>query len=167
MTFGKTVTAVLALVAVVAVGIFVGPRLLHRGVEAPAPATTSAAAPVSPATAEPSKTVARPSLPHAESTRRVPEVSPSTPELQQALKPLLSYGTKLDKAADGFKSGMQFAAVAFAAKNTSVPFVVLKHRVLNEKKSLAAAIHESKPELNANREATKAWDQARQELLAL
>ena len=48
-----------------------------------------------------------------------------------------------------------------------MPFVVLKHRVLNEKKSLAVAIHESKPELNAKREATKAWDEARQELSEL
>jgi hypothetical protein len=103
----------------------------------------------------------------AESTRSVPEVAATTPELQKALKPLLSYGTNLDKAADGFQSGLQFAAVAHAAKNTAVPFVVLKHRVLTEKKSLAVAIQESKPELNAKREATKAWDEARQELSEL
>jgi hypothetical protein len=69
--------------------------------------------------------------------------------------------------ADGFQSGAQFAAVVHAAKNTAVPFVVLKHRVLNEKKSLAVAIHESKPELNAKREASKAWNEARQELSEL
>ncbi len=166
MTFGKSVTVVLVLVAVVALGVIAGPRLMHRADEAPVatpPVTTSE--PAAPATAEPSR-AARPSS-RAESTRNVPEVAPTTPELQKALKPLLSYGTNLDKAADGFKTGAQFAAVAHAAKNTSVPFVVLKHRVLNEKKSLAAAIHESKPELNANREATRAWDEARQELTEL
>jgi hypothetical protein len=62
---------------------------------------------------------------------------------------------------------VQFAAVAHASKNTAVPFAVLKHRVVNEKKSLAVAIHESKPELNAKREASKAWDEARQELSEL
>jgi hypothetical protein len=97
----------------------------------------------------------------------MPSVPATTPGQQNALKPLLNRGTKMDKAADGFESGVQFAAVAHAAKNTAVPFVVLKHRVLNERKSLAAAIHESKPELNAKREATRAWDEARQELSEL
>ena len=163
MTLRKSVTVVLVLVAVVTLGVLAGPRLMHRADEAPAvtpPVTAPEAA--TPAT-EPSPSVARPS-PRAESTR---SVAPTTPELQKALKPLLSYGTNLDKAADGFQSGVQFAAVAHAAKNTAVPFVVLKHRVLNEKKSLAVAIHESKPELNAKREATKAWDEARQELSEL
>jgi hypothetical protein len=166
MTLRKSVTVVLVLVAVVILGVLAGPRLMHRTAEAPAvtpPVTAPEAA--APAT-EPSRRAARPSSPSAESTH-VPEVAATTPELQKALKPLLSYGTNLDKAADGFQSGAQFAAIAHAAKNTAVPFVVLKHRVLNEKKSLAVAIHESKPELNAKREATKAWDEARQELSEL
>ncbi len=164
MTLRKSVTVVLVLVAVVALGVLAWPRLMNRTAEAPAATPPlTASEPATPAT-EPSRPAARP---RAESTRNVPEVAPTTPELQKALKPLLSYGTNLDKAADGFKTGAQFAAVAHAAKNTSVPFVVLKHRVLNENKSLAAAIHESKPELNANREATKAWDEARQELTEL
>jgi hypothetical protein len=164
MTLRKSVTVGLVLVAVVALGVLAGPRLMHRADEAPAvtpPMTSPEAA--APAT-EPSPRPARPSSPRAESTH---SVAPTTPELQKALKPLLSYGTNLDKAAEGFQSGVQFAAVAHAAKNTAVPFVVLKHRVLNEKKSLAVAIHESKPELNAKREATKAWDEARQELSEL
>jgi hypothetical protein len=165
MTLRKSVTVVLVLVAVVALGVLAGPRLMHRTAEAPAttpPVTAPEAA--APAT-DAAPRAAHPS-PRAESTR-VPEVSATAPELQKALKPLLSYGTNLDKAADGFESGAQFAAVAHAAKNTAVPFVVLKHRVLNEKKSLAVAIHESKPELNAKREATKAWNEARQELSEL
>jgi hypothetical protein len=164
MTLRKSVTIVLVLVAVVALGILAVPRLMHRTAEAPAvtPSVTSSE-PATPAT-EPAPRVAPK---RAESTRSVPEVAATTPELQKALKPLLSYGTNLDKAADGFESGVQFAAVAHAAKNTAVPFVVLKHRVLSEKKSLAVAIHESKPELNAKREATKAWDEARQELSEL
>ena len=164
MTLRKSVTVVLVLVAVVTLGALAWPRLMNRTAEAPAATPpVTASEPATPAAAP-----SRPSAPpRAESTRNVPEVAPTTPELQKALKPLLSYGTNLDKAADGFQSGAQFAAVAHAAKNTAVPFVVLKHRVLNEKKSLAVAIHESKPELNAKREATKAWDEARQELSEL
>jgi len=165
MTTRKSVTVVLVLVAVVVLGVLAGPRLMNRTAEAPAVTPPVTAPEASAPAAEPSR-AARPSSPRAESTR-VPEVAATAPELQKALKPLLSYGTNLDKAADGFQSGAQFAAVAHAAKNTAVPFVVLKHRVLNEKKSLAVAIHESKPELNAKREATKAWDEARQELSEL
>ena len=164
MTLRKSVAVVLVLVAVVVLGVLAGPRLMHRADEAPAATPpVTAPEPAAPAT-EPSRSAARPTSPRAESTH---SVAPTAPELQKALKPLLSYGTNLDKAADGFQSGVQFAAVAHAAKNTAVPFVVLKHRVLNEKKSLAVAIHESKPELNAKREASKAWDEARQELSEL
>jgi hypothetical protein len=116
-----------------------------------------------PVAAEPEEHVARP---HSR-TAAVPSMPASAPKLQTALKPLLNRGTNMNKAADGFQSGVQFAAVAHAAKNTAVPFVVLKHRVLNEKKTLAIAIHESKPQLNAKREATKAWDQARTEVSEL
>ena len=69
----------------------------------------------------------------------------SAPELQARLKPLLNRGTDMTMAADGFTDAGEFAAVAHAARNTAVPFVVLKDRVLSEKKTLAAAIHESKP----------------------
>jgi len=164
MTLRKSVTVVLVLVAVVTLGVLAGPRLMHRTDQAPA-ATPPMPAPEAEAPAtEPSPRAARPPSPRAESTH---SVAATTPELQRALKPLLSYGTNLDKAADGFQSGVQFAAVAHASKNTAVPFAVLKHRVVNEKKSLAVAIHESKPELNAKREASKAWDEARQELSEL
>jgi hypothetical protein len=112
---------------------------------------------------EPQEHIARPKA----RTAVQPAVPASTPRLQKALKPLLNRGTDMARAADGFKSGVQFAAVAHAARNTEVPFVVLKHRVLEEKKSLAAAIHESKPNLNARREANRAWSQARAELAEL
>ena len=64
--------------------------------------------------------------------------------------------------------GTSFATVAHAAKNTSVPFMVLKHRVLNEKRpleqSMADAIREFKPELNAKAEVAKAQREARQDV---
>jgi hypothetical protein len=164
MRLRNVVLLVVVLVAVVALGIALK---RHRDAQQESTSNARTEQPAKPLTApvaaEPEEHVARP---HAR-TAAVPSVPASTPTLQKALKPLLSRGTNMDKAADGFDSGVQFAAVAHAAKNTSVPFVVLKHRVLNEKKTLAAAIHESKPALNAKREATKAWDQARTEVSEL
>ena len=46
--------------------------------------------------------------------------------------------------------------MAHAARNTDIPFMVLKHRVLAEGKPLAAAIAELKPELNEVEEANRA-----------
>lgn len=67
-------------------------------------------------------------------------------------------------ASEGFRDAEQFAAVAHAARNTEIPFVLLKHRVLNERKTLAAAIRESKPEMNADLESRRAVAEARSEL---
>ena len=70
-------------------------------------------------------------------------------------------------ASQGFRNAEQFAAVAHAARNTEVPFMLLKHRVLNEGKTLVAAIRESKPDLNAQIEATRARAEARSDLAKL
>jgi len=91
----------------------------------------------------------------------------SAPELQKRLKPLLNNGSDMTLAARDFRDAEEFAAVAHAARNTSVPFVLLKHRVLNEGKTLAAAIRESKPELNALSEANRAHAEARSDIAAL
>jgi hypothetical protein len=48
----------------------------------------------------------------------------------RASKPVLSEGMNLAIAAKGFRSGEEFAAVAHASRNLDVPFMVLKHRVL-------------------------------------
>ena len=64
-------------------------------------------------------------------------------------------------AASGFRDAEQFATVAHAARNTNVPFVVLKHRVLEEKQTLAQAIRASRPDVNAAREVVRAHDAAR------
>ena len=70
-------------------------------------------------------------------------------------------------AAEGFRNAEQFAAVAHAARNTEIPFVLLKHRVLNEGKTLATAIRESQPTINAETEATRAVAEARSDLARL
>jgi hypothetical protein len=96
-----------------------------------------------------------------------PVVEPSTPELQQQLRPLLNRGADMSIAAEGFQNGEQFAAVAHAARNTDIPFMLLKHRVVTERKSLAAAIHELKPEANATSEANRARAAGREEIAKL
>ena len=58
----------------------------------------------------------------------------------------------------------QFVTVAHAARNTQVPFVVLKDRVLNEGQTLAEAIHEFKPELDAKAEVVRARAAAQADL---
>lgn len=165
MRLRNVVLLVVVLVIAVAIGIAVKRHIAARADSTPAAARTEEPArPLNaPVAAEPQEHVAR----ARSRTAVAPSVPASAPKLQTALKPLLNRGTNMDKAADGFQSGVQFAAVAHAAKNTAVPFVVLKHRVLNEKKTLAVAIHESRPQLNAKREASRAWNQARTEVSEL
>lgn len=88
----------------------------------------------------------------------------SAAPVQKHVKPLLTWGTDTRKAAEGFTSAEEFVTVAHAAKNTQVPFILLKHRVLNEKKSLEAAIRASKPDIDAALEADRARLEARADL---
>jgi hypothetical protein len=91
-------------------------------------------------------------------------VPPQSPELEHRLKPLLKRGTKMDSAAEGFKDWRDFATIAHASHNTQVPFVVLKHHVLNEGRTLESVISELKPDLDAKAEASRAREEASQDL---
>ncbi len=161
MTAGKVTALSLSFVGALALGIWIGPHVWQpssvgeRAMSAP-PAVAAHAEGARAARHEPRAEEA------ATST-----ISVSAPELHARLKPLMSRGTNMKLAADGFDDAGEFAAVAHAAQNTDVPFVVLKHRVLDEKKSLAAAIHESKPDLNARLEANRAWAEARSDVAQL
>jgi hypothetical protein len=73
----------------------------------------------------------------------------------------------MDVAAEGFRSAEEFAAVAHAARNTNVPFMVLKHRVVEEGRTLADAIHEAKPEVDAKAEAERAKAAAKSDIAAV
>ena len=73
----------------------------------------------------------------------------------------------VDTRPEGFTSAEQFATLAHAAKNTQVPFVLLKHRVLTERQSLEEAIRASKPELDARAEAARARTAARSDIASL
>jgi len=54
--------------------------------------------------------------------------------------------------------------VAHAARNTEIPFILLKHRVLDQGMSLARAIRASKPELNEDAEVNRARADAKADL---
>jgi hypothetical protein len=91
----------------------------------------------------------------------------SAPELHARMKPVLARGTKLPLAVEGFASAEQFATLAHAARNTQVPFILLKHRVLIEGQTLEDAIRASNPDVDAKTEALKAMGEARGDMLAL
>ena len=88
--------------------------------------------------------VARVNRPAADVDAPAPESAPklvmtipvSAPELHARMKPVLARGTKMPIAVEGFRDAEQFATLAHAAKNTQVPFILLKHRVIAEGQSL-------------------------------
>jgi hypothetical protein len=171
MTSGKMVLWTIGIAGVVAAGIVAAPRLVHHDDEA----TVATAAAAEPAAEAPAR-AAEPSTPHrnaapkvktATASAKAPAIMASDTELQARLKPVLNRGTHMDIAAEGFRSGEQFAAVAHAAQNTRIPFMVLKHRVVDEHKTLTHAIRASRPDLNVKHEVARAHDAARRDIAAI
>ena len=176
MTFGKASLLAVGFVGAVGLGVAIGMAVAERTpVSAPGfdaymsapPSPTGddygAARRVSPrpaTTATPAAAAAAAADRNTAAASSAKAIDLSTPELQKRLKPLLNRGTDMTLAADGFRDAHQFATIAHAAHNTQVPFVLLKHRVLVEGKSVASAIRESKPEIDAAAEAARAQDQA-------
>ncbi len=170
MTVGKAFALTAGFVGAVALGVAIGPSITDRMsdksesvVEAPAVVTEPAAAKPAARTAR-----ARSVRPVAAEAPResapVSAVAASEPRLHARLKPVLNRGAKLEIAAEGFTSAEQFATVAHAARNTGVPFMVLKHQVLNEGRSLTDAIGEYKPDVDAKAEVARARSEAKSDL---
>ena len=156
-----TATALIGgVLAVGALGIWWGQSAMGPDMEMSPPA---AVASPSPEPATPARPVARRATPKPVA----PAVTALEPELHDRLKPVLNRGTKMEMAAEGFRDAEQFATVAHAARNTGVPFAVLKHRVLEERQTLARAIRASKPDLDAQREVTRARRAAREDIAAI
>jgi hypothetical protein len=178
---GKTSAATLGLVGGLALGVWIGAEMLpNRAMTTSEPAAVAATATEeTPAPAAPvkAKRVGRVSrvAPAAAAESTAPESAPklvmtipvSAPELHARMKPVLASGTKMPLAVEGFTDAEQFAALAHAARNTQVPFILLKHRVLNEGQSLEEAIHASKPDIDAHTEALRARGEARADILAV
>ena len=163
MTIGKMTALSLGIVGGFALGVWTGPHITQRAEQ-----TVSAVheAITIPGPKDEAKPAAGPRSTRAVVTRAA-RVDTSAPALQERLKPVLNRGANLSLAAEGFRSAEQFATVAHAARNTEVPFVLLKHRVLNEGKSVAEAIRESKPAANAAVEADLARAQARSDVASV
>jgi hypothetical protein len=83
------------------------------------------------------------------------------------LRPFLNETVRTDGMAQGFETPEDFAATVHAARNIRVPFAELKHQVVDEGKSLPAAIHAVKPTANASLEADLARSEARADLAAI
>ena len=183
MTAGKAATLTAAFVGVFAVGVAVGPSVKdrlpfgHTPMAAPAVDTPTPIAPApaaSPARANPPRARAttvprKPAPPSAVTSNTAPSstLPASEPRLRARLKPVLNRGAQMDIAADGFRSAEEFAAVAHAARNINVPFMLLKHRVVVEGRTLTDAIHDTKPEVDATAEAARAEASAKSDIAAV
>ncbi len=155
--FDRTSRVVLGVVGAFALGVIAGAQLdrpstpsMSQALEA-APAVASAPAPATP-----------PSRARAVRLERVPPAT--APAVQQHVKRLLNAGTNPEMAAEGFGNARELMTVAYAARNTDIPFVLLKHRVLRERMSLASAIQQSRPELDEIAEVNRARAEARADL---
>jgi hypothetical protein len=91
----------------------------------------------------------------------------ATSQLARQLNPLLNERVSPDDVATGFQTAEDFAATVHASRNIRVPFTALKHQVVDEGKTLAAAIHAMKPTANASLEADLARSEARADLAAI
>ena len=181
---GKTTAATLGLVGGLALGVWIGSGMTSgRSASAPEPAAVTAQAPAVPAvTPQPAKpkrvtraarattpaSAAAVEAPAPESSPRLVRTIPvSAPELHERMKPVLARGTKMPLAVEGFTSAEQFATLAHLSKNTEVPFILLKHRVLTEGQSLEEAILASKPEVDARAEVARARAAAREDIASV
>ena len=184
MTVGKASALAAGFVGALALGVAIGPTVhdkLSKTSTRDTAVTESAPAPTSPApAARASKRAVAVAAAPAKSERAraseplVPAGPPGSvssvavavwePELRERVQSVLNKGTKLELAAEDFRTTEEFVTVAHAARNTSVPFMVLKHRVLNEGRTLSDAIHEAKPDLDAKAEVARAREAAQADL---
>lgn len=179
----KGTALVLAFVGAIALGVWIGPYVTHRAAtvgDTIATATQTPAASVDmdraaakgphATTIHRAKTMPKRSAPEAPAVTAsvtTPTIPAAAPALHVRLKPLLNKGADMGIASEDFDTAEQFAAVAHAARNTSVPFMVLKDRVLYKGKSLEDALREFKPDLNAAAEAQRARSEAKSDLSEL
>lgn len=162
MKTAKTLALTGAIAGAFALGVWTGPSVWDRDARTADAPVADAAAPAR-STAAVEREAPR-TLRREAAARKLPA---STPALHDRLEPVMNPGTRMELAAEGFKSAEQFATVAHAAHNTKVPFVILKHRVLEEGKTLTAAIREYKPDVDAAFEVRRAEVAARADVLAL
>jgi hypothetical protein len=91
----------------------------------------------------------------------------TTADAVKHFRPFLNGSVASDDVAAGFQSAEDLVATLHASRNIRVPFMVLKHQVVDEGKPLAAAIQAVKPTANASLEADLARSEARADLAAI
>ncbi len=168
MTFTKATALSIGLVGAFAIGVWTGPYLTESlGTET----TTQLVA----ATDQvPAVDAAQPAARVAVNVAKAAPLNPvdsamaaSEPSVQRHAQSLLNDGADVQLAAEGFRDAELFVSVAYAARNTEIPFVLLKHRVLMEGQTLSDAIRVSKPELDSMREMDRARAAARSAIARL
>ena len=164
MTFAKTSALVLAIGGAFAIGVWTGPYLTDSVRTARMDATSPVAPVAQPAAAEaapqPAMRVRR-AVDRPAANPFEPVMTASAPAVQKVAGSVLNQGTNLEVAADGFNDATLFVSTAYAARNTGIPFMLLKHRMLKEGHTLSEAIRLSKPELDAMVEMERARAKAR------
>ncbi len=171
MTIGKRTAIAAGFLGAFGLGVWTGPRLASdRASDAAAPVAVVATPPAEtstiPPAARPRAGVVNAGLVTTFTPLRT-SISASAPELHTRLKPLLKAGADMEVAAEGFRSAEQFATVVHASQNVNVPFMLLKHRVLNEGDTLVAAIRKSNSDVDAVVEAERARAEARSDIASL
>ena len=157
--FARTSAVILGMVGAFALGLTIGPQITANR-SAPRASTDTVTSTVS--TAIPAE-LAPTAAPTA--TPRLERVLPASARpVQQQVKRLLNAGADVETASEGFHNARELMTVAYAARNTDIPFVLLKHRVLAERMPLARAIRASRPELDAAAEVTRARAEAKADL---
>ena len=166
MTIAKASLLAIGFIGAVALGVAIGPSLTQHDTAVIAPPAAEIAQPAATPASKP--LIRAPRTPGTtRSVARAAAIPASTPELHTRLKPVLNRGANMTVAAEGFRDAEQFATVAHAARNTQVPFMLLKHRVLNEGQTLSAAIRSLKPDADAASEANRARTEARSDIAVI
>ena len=184
MTVGKATAMTAALIGVFVLGVAVSPSVRHlfpdpqpRAAVEPAQTTATPVADQAP-TRTPARSTPRSARAKASNDRPTPAsarrstparsaMPASEPRLHARLKPVLNSGARMEVAAEGFQSAEQFAAVAHASRNTKVPFMVLKHRVVDEGRTLEDALRDVKPDVDAKSEVARAQAAAKSDVDAI
>ena len=122
------------------------------------PATTTVPAPAKPALAAPAP--AKPAATTA-APGDVQQTLQTNKTLTAQLQSRLPAGTDVVKASMGFRSLTQFVSAVHACQNLSIPFDKMRTAMVDEKKSLSAAIRALKPTASATIEAQRADYDAR------
>jgi hypothetical protein len=129
------------------------------------PATTAVPVPAKPAAAAPApaKPAAAPAAPAATTAVAgdVQQTLQTNKTLTAQLQSRLPAGTDVVKVSMGFRNLTQFVSAVHACQNLSIPFDKMRTAMVDEKKSLSAAIRALKPTASATIEAQRADYDAR------